>query len=124
MENVERTYDTPSTLNAKLNTERARGETAEAIGNDPERDEAADEEDEDTVKSNQPRSTSGRSVLEIRIYVHDCESATDILTGPSGNSTACDGTLRFERSSAVKAGGKNLGRTLTQLPMIVATVAS
>ena len=123
MENVERTYDTPSTLDAELNAECARGETAEAIGNDPERDEAADEEDEDTVKSNQPRSTC-ESVVEVRIYVHNCESATDILTGPSGNSTACDGTLRFEHSSAVKAGGKNLGKTLTQLPMIVATVAS
>ena len=52
MENVERTYDTPSTLDAELNAERAGGETAEAIGNDPERDEAADEENEDTVKSN------------------------------------------------------------------------
>ena len=123
MENVERTYDTPSTLNAELNAERARGETAEAIGNDPERDEAADEEDENTVKSNKSRLRS-ENAPETHIYVHDCESATNILTGPSGNSTACDGTLRFEHSSAVKAGGKNLGKTLTQLPMIVATVAS
>ena len=102
MENVERTYDTPSTLDAELNAERAGGETAEAIGNDPERDKAADEEDENTVKSNKSRLRS-ENALETRIYVHDRESATDILTGPSGNGTPCDGTLGFERSSAIKA---------------------
>jgi len=87
------TYDTPCTLDTELQAERPSSEAAEGVGENPEGDEYANEENKDAKE--------GEEMKLLRVEggwadVHDGETTANMLADHSGDrATSANGEMRI-----------------------------